>query len=258
MRHFTLTTAAFFLAFAGFTQNDDMILKPEFSRFKIGLNVTPDMGYRVIMVSSGTSASELYESIKKDRDESEIPKMGFSAGVTVNYNLSKKVGIEAGLQYASRGYTYETEEIIFAQNINPLTGFGTNFFGSIIPTQATFKYNWNYLEVPLRFVFTSGAKKVKFLASAGASAGLLLNAQQTTIVKYLDGSETNSTDEMTGNFRQFVISPQLSLGAEYQVSQHFHLRFEPIVRYAVQSLVDSPLKTNLASAGLLVSGYVAF
>jgi len=246
MKFLTLT-AAFLLATAGFAQNDQMVFKPAYTRFKVGLNVTPDMGYRIITLSSSTSASALFESIKKDRDESEIPKMGFSAGVTVNFNFSKKIGLETGLQYASRGYTYKNGELIYLM-IDP----------ALKPENLEIRYNWNYLEIPLRFVFTSGEKKVKFLASAGATGGFFMNAQQSTFVKYEDGSEKKTTDELNGSFQQITISPLLSLGAEYQVSQHFHLRFEPIVRYAVQSLVDSPLKTNLVSAGLLVSCYVAF
>jgi len=233
MKIFTVV-ATLFLALGGFAQDDQMVLKPEFARFKVGLNATPEMGYRIIMVTGSSIASM--------RNETEVPKICYSAGVTVNYNFSKKVGIEAGLQYASRGYTSITNDIIS--------------FGFLAPKEIEVRYNWNYLEIPLRFVFTSGDKKMKFLASAGATTGFFRGGQRTIIQKYEDGHEARSNNDFSGTYRQISISPQLSLGAEYQLSSLFHFRFEPIARYALNSVVNSPLKTNLISGGLLVSFYV--
>jgi hypothetical protein len=234
MKAFILFSALFCLANFSYAQGQSAETKPEFSKFKIGLNATPEMGYRIIMVTGSSYASM--------RNETEIPKMGFSAGLTVNYNFSKKIGIETGLQYASRGYTYKTTELFHP--FLPLYG------------ELERRYSWNYLEIPLRAVFTSGEKKIKFLATAGATAGFFLNARSTTIIKYSNGQESITSGELSIHYRQFVISPQLSLGAEYQLSSLFHFRFEPIARYALNSLVNSPIKTNLISGGLLVSFYV--
>ena len=235
MKAFILFSALSCLVNYSHAQQQSAETKPEFARFKIGLNATPEMGYRIIMVTGSSIASM--------RNETEIPKMCYSAGVTVNYNFSKKIGIEAGLQYASRGYTSITNDLI---------SFG--FF--LVPKEIEVRYNWNYLEIPLRFVFTSGDKKMKFLASAGATTGFFRGGQRTIIQKYEDGRETRSNNDFSGTYRQISISPQLSLGAEYQLSSLFHFRFEPIARYALNSVVNSPLKTNLISGGLLVSFYV--
>jgi len=234
MKAFILFSALFCLVNYSHAQQPFAETKSEFARFKVGLNVTPEMGYRIIMVT-GSSIASL-------RNDTEVPKMGYSAGVTFNYNFSKKIGVETGLQYASRGYTYKTTELFHP--VLPLSG------------ELERRYSWNYLEIPVRAVFTSGEKKVKFLASAGATAGFFLNARSTTIIKYSNGQESRTSGELSIHYRQFVICPQLSLGAEYQLSSLFHFRFEPIARYGLNSVVNSPLKTNLISGGLLVSFYV--
>jgi hypothetical protein len=235
MKAFILFSVLYCLANFSYAQEQSSETKPEFARIKIGLNATPEMGYRIIMVNGSSSASL--------RNQTEEPKMGFSAGLTVIYNFSKKIGLETGLQYASRGYIYKTDDF-----------FSDPFL--LMPETIESKYSWNYLEIPVRAVFTSGEKKVKFLASAGATAGFFLNARSTTIIKYLNGQESITSGELSIHYRQFVISPQLSLGAEYQLSPLIHFRFEPIARFALNSLVDSRIKTNLISGGLMVSFYV--
>jgi len=241
MKSFTLFTVLFCLLNTGNAQQSPTEAKPEFARFKIGLTVTPDMGYRILTINSDMPT--FYKSYLKHRNENETPKLGYSAGLTVNYNFSKRIGVETGLQYASRGYIYKVDDIKPVELIQ-------------LPEKVKIISNWNYLEIPLRFVFTSGDKKMKFLASAGVTMGFFLNGKRTFFEKYADGSEIENYNKLTITNRQIAFSPQLSFGAEYQLRPLIHFRFEPIARYALNCVEYSPIHTNLISGGLLVSFYV--
>lgn len=265
MKTFTLITFLFCSLNLSYGQEEPVKPKPEFTRFKIGFMVSPEIGYRVLRLDEvhycQTYCSSYYDNLLKRRENTELPRMGLSAGLTMNYNFSRKVGIEVGLQYASRGYSYIANDPVSEFNQNPLSVYGPTPEIQFFPSNLEYIYNFSYLELPLRVVFTSGKKKLKFIASAGAAAGLLLNAQQTTYVNYFDADETKTTEQMN-YLRRFTVSPQLSLGADYQISQYINLRIEPVVRYSLRSLVDpppyTPLKTHLISGGVMVVCYIAF
>lgn len=268
MKNFTLLTFLFCSLNLSYGQEEPMKAKPEFTRFKVGFMVTPEIGYRILKRDEAyhcLNFCNYYQFYNDDvlarRESSEFARMGISAGLTMNYNFSRMVGIEAGVQYASRGYSYISNDPISEFNRNPLYGYGPNPNFQFYPKKLEYIYNFSYLEVPLRVVFTSGKKKLNFIASAGAAAGLLLNAQQTTYLQSFEGIESRRTDEIS-YLRQFTISPQLSLGVDYQISQYINLRIEPIARYSLRSLVDSPpytpVKTYLISGGAMVVCYVAF
>lgn len=253
MKAFTLIAILFCFLNSGYPQQLPTEVKPEFARFKVGLVVTPEMGYRVITLSRDYANNPYYEELIKTRNENDAPKFGFSAGAIVNYNFSRKVGIEAGLQYAHRGYSREAPIDII---INPETAYEAPYFGKV-PVSFIYKYDWNYIELPLRVVFTSGIGKLKFVASAGAAFGFVISNKSTILIKYYNDSVEEAGSFQTKDFNQFTISPQLSLGVDYQVSRCFHIRLEPIARHAFLMKNDSPTKTNLISGGLLVTCYVS-
>jgi len=271
MKNFTLLSFLFCSLNLSYGQEEPIKAKPEFTRFKVGVMVTPEIGYRVLQADEAYfchSFCNYYNTYYYNNDDllarreaAEFPRMGISAGLTMNYNFSRNIGIEVGVQYASRGYSYITTNPISEYNQNPLFIYGPTPNLQFYPKKLEYIYNFSYLEVPLRVVFTSGKKKLNFIASAGAAAGLLLNAQQTTYIQSFDGIESKRTDEIT-YLRQFNVSPQVSLGVDYQISQYINLRIEPIARYSVRSLVDSPpytpVKTYLVSGGAMVICYVAF
>jgi len=268
MKNFTLLSFFFCSLNLSYGQEEPIKAKPEFTRFKVGFMVTPEIGYRIVKPDKAyrcLSFCNYYQFYNDDilsrREDTEFARMGISAGLTMNYNISRIVGIEVGVQYASRGYSYIANDPVSEYINNPLYVYGPTPVMQFFPRKLEYIYNFNYLELPLRVVFTSGKKKLKFIASAGAAAGLLLNAQQKTYIKYIDGNESTTIDEIT-YLRQFTISPQLTLGADYQISRYINLRIEPIARYSVRSLVDSPpytpVKTYLISGGAMVVCYVAF
>jgi len=247
MRDFILLTTLFFSLNSSYAQQELTETKPEFARFKIGLTVTPEMGYRILSINSDQPHS-YYNSYLKYRNENETPKLGFSAGIAVSYNFSQKIGIEAGLQYANRGFNSEHFDYFLSYSVSPQSGKK--------PVSMKSKYGSNFLELPVRINFTCGKRKLKFIASTGAAAMLLTHNRNTIIVQYSDGLMARKTMRFT-YFKGFYVAPQISFGADYQISPRMNFRFEPIARYVFNTVYSSGIRTNLISGGLQFSLLVA-
>jgi len=254
MKAFILFSVLFCLAGFSYSQQGAPETKPEFTRVMIGLNVTPDMGYRIRTENRNHRNYSYFQNFGFSSYEKEVPKLGFSAGMTMSFYFSRKVGIETGIQFANRGFTHEIDYL--AQiNMDPSIALAPPFYG-LIPETIAQNYNWNYLEYPMRLVIVTGKQEMKFVASAGVCAGIFLNAHRTTIITYVNGNEEKGKSEISG-YRPFSISPQVSFGADFQVSPLMNIRIEPIARYGLLSLIDSPINTNLISGGVLFSFYFA-
>ncbi|MBL0098010.1 MAG: outer membrane beta-barrel protein [Bacteroidetes bacterium] len=76
----------------------------EFKRLAIGVNISPDYCYRTLKNNNGNSTSDMIIDL---REESEGPKLGYTAGLNAGYNFSKKWGVEMGIQYSNKGYEFK-------------------------------------------------------------------------------------------------------------------------------------------------------
>jgi len=253
MRDLILLTTMLISLNSSYARQELAETKPEFARFKIGLTVTPEMGYRIISLKKEFANIPFYQERVKIRNENDMPNLGFSAGVIANYNFSRKIGMEIGLQFANRGYT-EVEPMDV--NIDPSIALEAPYFGKF-PVAILYKKDVNYLELPLRVLFSSGKGKLKFVASAGAAFGFVISNKTTYSIRYFDETESEVASRLSKHFGQFTISPQLSIGADYQISPRFNIRLEPIARYAFLIRKVSPARTNLISGGLQFSLLVA-
>jgi hypothetical protein len=86
---------------------------PTYKKFSIGISATPSMSYRYLR-SDGSFP--LLDDIFESRNESEIPKISYSAGLNFQYHFSRKVGVELGAQFTSMGYTRN----LYLENLFPI------------------------------------------------------------------------------------------------------------------------------------------
>jgi len=209
-------------------------------RILIGVNFSPDYNFRTLKNNDGSSSSDL---VIKSRNDIEIAKFGYTAGLNVCINFSQLVGLETGIQYSNKGYKTKDQDLIFAQP-NPS-----------LPTKSKFIYTYQYIGIPLKAKFTVGKSKVRFLSSVGFMTNFLLQVKQTNILEYSDGKTDEKTQSITSNFKKVDISPMISLGIDYKVSDKIHLIAEPTFRYGVIKTKDAPVTENLWNAGLNIVFY---
>lgn len=223
----------------------------DFKRVQVGANFSPDYCFRMLKNNDGSSISE---DILKSRNSNESPKLGYSAGLNLIFNLREKIGIEIGVQYSNKGYQIKMDDLTFASMIDPRHGFVYNTSGPK-PTKVKFIYNDNYLDIPLKVNFIFGKRKIRFITSAGATTNIFIKATTTGVIEYADGSHTRKTQSSSVDYNKLNISPFISTGINWKLNSRNNLRFEPTFRYGVLKIIDAPVTGYLWNAGLNIGYY---
>lgn len=215
----------------------------------IGLTASPDMCYRTLENNDGSVTSSM---VIDSRNSYEIPKLGYSTGLSICYNAFKHVGFETGLHYSSKGEKYTNSNLTYGDMIDPRRGFYTH---GATATKVEIIYNYNYLDIPLRAIFTFGNKKVKFISSVGVTTNILISATQKSIITFENGDKERNTQKQQYSFKPVNLSPTISLGMDYGFSKKINLRVEPTFRYGLLKISDTPVTSYLWSAGLNITCY---
>ena len=244
--------AALIVSIASFGQDTLKQNTPstEFKRLLFGVNISPDYCFRTLVNKYGSSTSS---DIIDLRDKIEIPKISFTAGLNICYNFSKHLGIEAGLQYSNKGYEIKNWELTFGDD--PNSGSASNNSAGPVPMNVKFIYNYIYLDIPIRAIYSFGEKRIHGVASFGVATNILVKATRTTILVFDNGDVSRHTCGRQENFNFVNISPLISLGIDYRISNKINLRVEPTMRYGILTIIDAPITTNLWNAGLNISCY---
>ena len=224
--------------------------RTEFKRLLFGVNISPDYCFRTLGNKYGGSTISYIIDL---RDTTEIPKISFTAGLNICCNFSTHLGIEAGLQYSNKGYAGKNLELTFGDD--PNSGSASNNSAGPVPTKVKFIYNYIYLDIPIRAIYSFGENRIHGVASFGVATNILIKATQTSILEYDNGDVKRQTSNQQENFNSLNISPFVSLGVDYRISNKINLRVEPTMRYGILTIIDAPITTNLWNAGLNISCY---
>jgi hypothetical protein len=217
------------------------------------VSVSPDYCFRTLSNNDGSSTSDL---IISSRNNIETAKIGCTAGFNFSYNFSKRIGIGTGIHFSNKGYQIKTGRLTFG-DVNQNAGFTIYSTSNdpSIPQSAKNIYNYYYIDIPLKATITFGSRSFRFVSSVGVSTNILMNASQTNIYEYQDGSLDKSTQASSESFQTINFSPEISVGVEKRIKDKIFIRVEPAFRYGVLKIIDAPITANLWSAGLNVSYY---
>jgi len=250
MKRLTTITAMMISLVAFGQDNLNSTVSTEFIKFLFGVNISPDYCYRTLKNNDGSSTSSVIIDL---RNKNEEFKIGYTAGLNVCYNISKNLGFELGVQYSNKGYAFEKSDLIFGDTIDPHYGFD----GTEMPTKAKFIYNHIYLDIPVRAIFSFGERRVHFITSIGVTTNILLKATQTSVLEYENGDTQRETNDQEDDFNSLNISPTVSAGIDYKISNKINLRAEPTLRYGLLKIIDTPVTAYLWSGGLNITCYYA-
>ncbi len=225
----------------------------ETHKLLIGVTVSPDICYRTLENDGSSSTAPLIMDSLNDR---ESPKFSYSTGLSLCYNLTRHWAIETGLLYSNKGFAFVNSDPTFGDQIDPRYGFIYTSGGST-PTKIIFIDNFNYLDIPLRTIFTVGNRKVRFISSLGITTNILINATGTSVVKYANGDTDRNTQEQPYDYKKVNFSPTVSMGIDWQLCDKFNLRVEPTFRYGLLKIIDAPITAYLWSGGLNLTCYYA-
>lgn len=225
----------------------------ETHKLLIGVTASPDICYRTLETTDGSSTSDWIMDSRNDR---ESPKFSYSAGLSLCYNLTRHWAIETGLQYSNKGFKYVNSDLTFGDQTDPMYGFIYTQEGPT-PTKVTFIDNFNYLDIPLRTIFSVGKRKVRFISSVGITTNILINATNTSIIEYENDDTDRKTQEQGYDYKAINFAPIASIGIDWQLYDKFNLRVEPTFRYGLLKIIDAPITAYLWSGGLNLTCYYA-
>lgn len=213
---------------------------------KVGFNFSPDFCYRTLKVDS---TADYLDDLKKIRNDNETPKLSFTTGINLLYEIDEKFSFEAGLSYSEKGEQSKVSALFLGSQVDPIFGMQGN------PDFIITKYSYNYIELPLRIIYTYGEKKIKFTSSLGIVPQYLLNATQKFIFLRNNDKVIQNRTKQPYSFNKFNISPTLSFGIDYTINEQFNLKIEPTFRYGILKIIDAPLTSYLWNAGLNMGFY---
>ncbi len=224
-----------------FGQKNNLVSKNHNNnKIQFGVNFSSDLCFRTLQNNDGRNSSDV---IISQRNNLETPKFGYTSGVNIDYQFRNNWSVETGLQYSNKGY--ETRKNI------------ANF---IYPSPSNYEQykiidHFHCLDIPLKINFRYGNHKIRLLSSFGITPNILLKQNQTIIFYYSDRIEKQTT---LSNFyyNTFNISPSVSLGVDYKINQHYHVRIEPTFRYGILKIIDAPITGHLYNLGLNLSLYL--
>lgn len=235
----------------------------ELKKWQIGINVSLDYCYRTLKNNDGSFTSSY---VIDSKNEYEVPKIGYTVGLSAAYNLKPFLSIEAGIHFSNKGYQTKMSELSYGDRIDSIASFySSNSISNVPPIQppsstfepirAKFIYNNYYLDVPLRANLIIGKKKIRFISSAGITTNIFLFETSTSSIEYSDGTKEKNTQKTAYPYNRINISPMVSLGIDWKLNNKNTIRVEPTFRYGVLKIINTPVTGYLWNAGINIGYY---
>jgi hypothetical protein len=209
-------------------------------KIQIGVNVSPDYCYRTLGNPSGGDTAA---AIIGRRNGFETSRIGYTAGVSLQYRINDLISLEGGVQFSSKGY--EIDNIRVTDYNNPQGG-----------DEAKLIYEYQYIDIPLKANFFIGKKRLRFIGSTGIAANIFIADKSTLKYTKVDKPD-ESVPRLSGAPNMLSLSSLVSAGIDYKINDWMNVRIEPVFRYGLIKMYDAPIGQHLYSAGLNVGWYVA-
>jgi len=209
------------------------------NKILIGVNFSPEYSYRMLK-STGKEHEEInIDNWIKHLNETETGKFGYTTGINAIYNFSKLFGIEIGVQYSVKGYQTKWTDLIF---MVPEPG---------LPDKYKHRYEYGYIDVPLKANFTFGENKLRYIATAGFATNFLIEEKTIFVKKFGNKTEEQTNAKISSHTNKFNISSIIGAGVEYKISDKVSVRAIPSFKFGLIRTYDVPyISMYLWSAGI--------
>ncbi|NEN25549.1 PorT family protein [Cryomorpha ignava] len=201
----------------------------EQSRFSVGVNFSPNFSYRTL------SYPERLEPLVEAREKYEHPSLGFNTGIAARYLIIPNLEVELGLQFSSQTNMFKNDPL------SDPTGEGS-------PGVANYQLRFHYLEIPLRLNYRVIDKKFFGYITAGATLNQFLYDKSITRITYSNGDKVAIASGIT-DFNKKTIGLIGGVGVGYHINPRFNIRVEPLFRYSLTALAETPIDQNIYSIG---------
>lgn len=208
-------------------------------KFQIGIHFSPDICYRTLHLADNSS---IENPIIPLINELEVPKYGYTLGANLWIHIRNIVGIETGIHFSNWGYQSKVMELHSIEddpNMTERAHYSTEFYA---------------IDIPIKANFTIGHKKIRFFASAGFTTTFFIEMVAIHTYYYSDQTVIK-TIPIYDDYNPVNLSPTISAGIYYKINNKMSLRIDPIFRYCVLRIANTPIVDHLYSGGLNISYY---
>jgi hypothetical protein len=191
----------------------------------ISINVSAQSGH--IGINGGLGWTNVLESRFPHNDMQQRP----SYGLTYEYTLQNSISFTAGITYDQRGF--RSASIVRDED------------GALLSDEVgTFKFDYNYLSLPLKAGYHFGKKFYGF-GNIGIVPGLLINAKHH-IPGYQTGGTTvePKTIDVTDRVNEFDIAGLVEIGAGYNIKAKYKVFTSVTYQHSFTTFANSNYFSN--------------
>lgn len=219
-------------------KKDSISSKQKRKKFAIGFSYEPKYCYRTNSEKKSYfgyySDDELYESYGYNSNN-EIPKKGYTTGITFSFSPIKYIGVNLGIMYSTMGYKTKTIDSI------SIVSAGVNYTGN--PPYTIYNYppidfNYAYISIPIIIDFVKHFNKLELHIGGGANFNFLKEAtanKGNIAPNYPAGKYTSKVKN------SHLIYYNLHLGCNYDLNKRFMIGITPNFSYQKESLNSQSL-----------------
>lgn len=213
-----------FAALPALAQQNDSL---KYNNFKLGLSVAPSFSSRYLKAESDAQANADYF------DSIEMPHLGYSLGLNLGYQISKRFSINSGLLFSNKAQGSKSA------SLESILNYTNNIY---------------YLDLPFKFNYYFFSKKSKIYLTGGANFSYFLSNK----ISY--GKE-NNTDNFTAvgeDLNSFNISGLIGLGIDLPIYKRWAFNFEANYQHAFTPVLNTPIKRYLFSINPTIALFYKF
>lgn len=208
------------------------------SKWSLGINASIDYNYRMLSKTIDNSYLNTFISY---RDDIEYPKIGYTAGIALQYQFTRHLALATGANYSLKGYETKNLQYRMLDTANQLQYY---------PAYQGFIFK--YIDIPIQLRMSVGHKSVQFIYGFGVNLNVLLESRFVSDFEYYNYQKNINT---TKNYQKLNISPTIYLGIKYEPTAKINFLFEPTLRYQLLKNINTPITERLYNVGLNITTF---
>ncbi|MBT8263734.1 MAG: PorT family protein, partial [Muriicola sp.] len=233
-------------------EKDTALTESNRSKWAVGPKVAP------VFFSSLAQGSPIHSSFENNAKSGNI---NFSYGVSVSYEISKKLQVRTGIHKVD--YGYDTNDVSFSSSLNaPTSSLIDNIDYSLTSKNLVVKSNlssrqasslnamdvsatdptlngrmiqeFGYLEIPVELSYALINKKIGVNLIGGLSSLFLTN---NSVILESEGIATQMGE--ANNINDLNLSTNIGLGIFYRVGTTMQIHVEPMFKYQLNTFANT-------------------
>lgn len=202
-------------------------------RWHLGLGFSPDFCFRSV------------HNTGKDTQQERV-KVGYTLGMWARHDFNDLLQMEFGLQYSSKGYTYNVVNPGFRSQTDP----GSSPLS--LPLGFYARRRFEYLDIPLKMnVTVAKLEKQSLHFTGGVAMNILLKEKNTGYQRFNAIGDIVEMSDIDNHTKSFNLTAFMGLGLDIRLKEKIHLQVDPLFRYGMVPVYkNDPAHTRLWSFGV--------